>query len=110
MNDKRNQQNQQADFGRIPQRPILQGAPLRSCPACPRSSRRLLAVAIVVPGGQVIDLCRGCARTIRYGSPAEREAIALAIAAHLDRESVRRPAPELRRNDQSYRSTSALER
>lgn len=58
------------------------------CPACPRTSRRLLAVAIVVPGGQVLDLCRGCARTVRYGSPAEREAIALSIAAYLDRKSL----------------------
>lgn len=54
--------------------------PERPCPVCARSYRYAWGWLIVLPSALVVDLCAYCSRALRYGSQAERLAVADAIA------------------------------
>lgn len=54
--------------------------PERPCPVCARSYRYAWGWLIVLPAARVVDLCAYCSRALRYGSQAERRAIADVIA------------------------------
>ena len=54
--------------------------PERPCLTCGRSYRYAWGWLMVLPAARVVDLCAYCSRALRYGSQAERLAIADTIA------------------------------
>lgn len=68
------------DFATSCRKTATTNLPERLCPVCVHSYRYAWGWLIVLPVARVVDLCAYCARTLRYGSQAERLAIADTIA------------------------------